>query len=722
MIFYAQKDYSIITELRLAYLKTCILIAVIILFLTELLSLFNNITHLSLIISWSSILVILATILWVNKGNILFIEIQSFKEQLINVLGRIDTSYKRLILVAVLFIILPLLFLAIYVPPNTWDAMTYHLSRVEHWIQNNNVEHYPTPNIRQLFYQPFAEYCIMHLRILSRSDFLTNSVQYFSMIGSIIGISVIGRLLGLNYKGQILTSIICISLPMGILQSTSSQNDYVATFFFVSFLVFGIKSIKRFNYNSVIFSGIALSLALITKAYIYIYALPFIIWFSISEFLQSRKKAFYSFMIFILIFFAINSFYFKRNHELNGNIFGMGGPVVEELSIRKTISNISRNIGLQIGLPFEPYNKLIKESIVSLHDYLDVDVNTIWGEFNVRFSNHEDSAGGFIILNCIILSTLFLVVKFKKLYNLRLNVLQYFTSVLIAFVIFSVIFSHQPWISRFLLCLMIAVSPFLAYTIYNYLNDKKYSLLICYSFLISGIPYIYFNNSKPIIHSNIARKFFKHLPSQFPERDFDILLSKCTDNEKILLSDIYSKRDNNYHRNYFEDRSSQIINIFNKKINLSPSNYEKMAYEILRVYKLIDYDMMNIFKRRENNYFNNRPRLSDVFINVSSFINNLDVKNIGLIQGYSNYEYPLWMLIKNNGRKTFYNLVYPNNHVFTHNYNENFEPDVVISFGRSSIGEKYLVSPISSEYYPNTYYFSNSDIDFTLSVSILEKI
>jgi hypothetical protein len=81
------------------------------------------------------------------------------------------------------------------------------------------------------------------------------------------------------------------------------------------------------------------------------------------------------------------------------------------------------------------------------------------------------------------------------------------------------------------------------------------------------------------------------------------------------------------------------------------------------------------------------------------------------------------MLIKNNGRKTFYNLVYPNNHVFTHNYNEKFEPDVVISFGRSSIGEKYLVSPISSEYYPNTYYFSsNSYIDFTLSVSILEKI
>src|SRR5439155_23425889 len=34
--------------------------------------------------------------------------------------------------------------------PNTMDAMTYHLSRVIHWTQNQSVEHYATNIPRQL--------------------------------------------------------------------------------------------------------------------------------------------------------------------------------------------------------------------------------------------------------------------------------------------------------------------------------------------------------------------------------------------------------------------------------------------------------------------------------------------------------------------------------------------------------------------------------------------
>ena len=27
-------------------------------------------------------------------------------------------------------------------PPNTWDSLTYHLPRIEHWIQNKNLGFY----------------------------------------------------------------------------------------------------------------------------------------------------------------------------------------------------------------------------------------------------------------------------------------------------------------------------------------------------------------------------------------------------------------------------------------------------------------------------------------------------------------------------------------------------------------------------------------------------
>jgi hypothetical protein len=54
--------------------------------------------------------------------------------------------------------------------PNQWDAMVYHLSRVDHWIQNRGVGFYPTHIIRQLFNPPGAEYAIVHLRRCGGDD------------------------------------------------------------------------------------------------------------------------------------------------------------------------------------------------------------------------------------------------------------------------------------------------------------------------------------------------------------------------------------------------------------------------------------------------------------------------------------------------------------------------------------------------------------------------
>lgn len=38
--------------------------------------------------------------------------------------------------------------------PNQWDSMVYHLSRVDHWIQNGSVGFYPSHIVRQLYNPP----------------------------------------------------------------------------------------------------------------------------------------------------------------------------------------------------------------------------------------------------------------------------------------------------------------------------------------------------------------------------------------------------------------------------------------------------------------------------------------------------------------------------------------------------------------------------------------
>ena len=125
--------------------------------------------------------------------------------------------------------------LAVGVAPNNFDAMTYHLARVLHWLQNRSLAFYPTPIWRQLILGPIAEMAILHGVALSGGDWLANTVQFSAMTGSVLGVSLMAKQLGGNRTTQIFAALLAFTLPMGILQASSAQNDYVAAFWCVLF-------------------------------------------------------------------------------------------------------------------------------------------------------------------------------------------------------------------------------------------------------------------------------------------------------------------------------------------------------------------------------------------------------------------------------------------------------------------------------------------------------
>ena len=125
-----------------------------------------------------------------------------------------------------------LLLVAWIAPPSNVDSLLYHISRIVHWAQNGSLEHYATGYHHQLFMPPWAELANLHLRILWGSDRPADLVQWFRRVGSVAIASGVGELLGLRRKGQLITAVFIAGIPMGILQATSTQNDYVVTFEF----------------------------------------------------------------------------------------------------------------------------------------------------------------------------------------------------------------------------------------------------------------------------------------------------------------------------------------------------------------------------------------------------------------------------------------------------------------------------------------------------------
>ncbi|MCG2659087.1 MAG: glycosyltransferase family 39 protein, partial [Kiritimatiellae bacterium] len=146
------------------------------------------------------------------------------------------------------YVIAPLILIVIYSAwnyiPNGGDSMTYHMARVAMWVQNCSIEFYPLPVFGHKGYwasyllqnlgTPGAEYCILVLQVISKSDIWANFIQFFAYAAIILNSPKLLRLAGVPLKLCGLGAIFVATIPMAVLQASSTQNDVVASLMTIS--------------------------------------------------------------------------------------------------------------------------------------------------------------------------------------------------------------------------------------------------------------------------------------------------------------------------------------------------------------------------------------------------------------------------------------------------------------------------------------------------------
>ncbi len=158
---------------------------------------------------------------------------------------KIETPWEWILLLAMTAIVVVLFVIAVVAPSNNVDAMQYHLPRALHWLQNGSLRHYPTARIMQDIRPYWAEATILHLRGLWGNDRPVNLVQWFSMLASIIAVTGIAKLFGCEKKNTWLAAIFTLTIPMGLLQASTAQNDYAAALWVVVLAYFVVLSRVR---------------------------------------------------------------------------------------------------------------------------------------------------------------------------------------------------------------------------------------------------------------------------------------------------------------------------------------------------------------------------------------------------------------------------------------------------------------------------------------------
>ncbi|HLE23588.1 MAG TPA: hypothetical protein VI701_04695, partial [Anaerolineales bacterium] len=112
-------------------------------------------------------------------------------------------------------------------PPQTWDSLNYHMARVAHWAQLHAVQPFATGIEVQNSRSPGAEFGVLQLYVLASGDRWVNFVEWAAMAGSVIGVAGLATQLGLRRPAPLLSAVYAATIPMGIVQASSTMTDYV---------------------------------------------------------------------------------------------------------------------------------------------------------------------------------------------------------------------------------------------------------------------------------------------------------------------------------------------------------------------------------------------------------------------------------------------------------------------------------------------------------------
>lgn len=413
-----------------------------------------------------------------------------------------------ILLFGIVFVAGTVSLIALIAPTNNWDSMAYHMPRVVHWIQNHSVEHYPTNYLAQLYQSPWTEFVIMHFQILSGGDRFANLVQWFSMVGSIIAVSLIAKELGANLFGQILSSVVAVTIPMGILQASSTKNDYAVCFWLVCLAYYILKTLKtNIDILSCLKVGTSLGLAIFTKGTAYVYALPFLLWFITGIIQQWRWKLWKPILLLTCVAISINLGHYLRNLDLFGTpIYSPPEYKIESITFLLFISNVIRNMALHMAIPLDIVNNnVIEEWIQKLHLILGVDINdtriTSEGiEFGIPgIPSFEDTAGNPLHFY-LILTAVVIFINNKKLRKDQ-YLWKYLLTVISAFFLFCLMIKWQPWQSRLHISLFVLFAPFVG-IVFSKLVNKKIGVYLAIILLQVSLFWVFYNESRPIIGDN----------------------------------------------------------------------------------------------------------------------------------------------------------------------------------------------------------------------------
>ena len=378
-------------------------------------------------------------------------------------------------------------------PPNSTDAMAYHLPRVVYWAEQGSLRFFPTPYLTQIMLQPMAEYWMLDGFLLSGGDWFANFGQWFAALACMIGASAAAGMLGARAAGQAIAAVFCATLPAGILAASGAKNDLVMAMWAVAAIYFALRlrmapgkagplagrrpggePAAQFSPADALLCGGALGLALFTKATAYLF-LPWpIAVLLLPAVWRERRRAAPWAAVTLACALAVNLPHYWRNWDLSGSVMGFDSAQGDGLfrwrnetfGWKQTVSNLLRHGAEQLGARSSRWNQGVYNFVAAAHRALGMDVNdpattARWSVYEPpRNANHETNAPNrwHLLLLAVAVPVLVWRVRRKREWLRAV----YALSLVCGFVAFCAYLKWAPFVARYQLPLFVLGAPLAA--------------------------------------------------------------------------------------------------------------------------------------------------------------------------------------------------------------------------------------------------------------------
>ena len=369
-------------------------------------------------------------------------------------------------------------------PVTNWDSLTYHLPRVVMWMQNQSVDLFPTAEPRMLFSSVFAEYVILHLKVLAAgggftgiwSDWLAGLVQWVAYGVSVSTVSLIAKSLGAQQRGQWAAALAAASVPMAVLQASTTQVDLTAAAWCLVATLLLVQAVEHQENVSWLYaglSGLAVGLAALSKATSYMVLAPLIAIALVRAARLARKHQTFRELIWavcagILCFvLAVSPVYARNAGALDGDFLALTAPtnastINPDISPPGLAANTVLNLSMLAATPFSWVNDLIESlvrqllNVVGMGPQLGAVDATAWGPYQLpRSANSADYAGA--PLTALTLLAGILLTRRSAL--AKGPAATYALATTVSLLLVACLVLWQPWVNRLLLGNLLLFMP-----------------------------------------------------------------------------------------------------------------------------------------------------------------------------------------------------------------------------------------------------------------------